>query len=137
MRPARPRNKNPCPCPPRPNARRRTDGRASPFVRDRIIQHCNQGFCQMLGYGEDELTLQSTRCLYQHESDYQLVGHQTRHSPLATDMALQRKDGSTVWCAIHAKLVNPDDPDAGMVVVIMDISARKAAEHDMQESRQH
>ncbi|WP_144371243.1 protein kinase domain-containing protein [Vogesella urethralis] len=106
------------------------------FVRDRIIQHCNQGFCQMLGYGEDELTLQSTRCLYQHESDYQLVGHQTRHSPLATDMALQRKDGSTVWCAIHAKLVNPDDPDAGMVVVIMDISARKAAEHDMQESRQ-
>ena len=106
------------------------------FVRDRIIQRCNQGFEQILGYDDGELIQQATRRLYLHESDYQLLGHQTRQQHVATDMALQRKDGSTVWCAINAKLLNPDDPDAGMVVVVMDISARKAAEQDMQVSRQ-
>ncbi|MFN4237222.1 MAG: response regulator [Vogesella sp.] len=106
------------------------------FVRDRIILRCNRGFEQMLGYDEGELTQQPTRRLYLDESDYQLVGHRTRQQPLATDMALQHKNGHSVWCAIHAKLVNPDDAGAGMVVVIMDISARKAAEQDMLASRQ-
>jgi len=106
------------------------------FVRDRVILRCNRGFEHILGYDEGALTMQATRCLYLNESDYQLVGHQTRQQPLATDMPLQHRNGQPVWCAIHAKLVNPADPAAGMVVVIMDISARKAAEQDMQTSRQ-
>jgi PAS domain S-box-containing protein len=106
------------------------------FVRDRIFQQCNQGFEQILGYPRGALDKQPTQLAYLSESDYQLTGHLTRSSYLETDMALRRQDGSPVWCAISAKLVNPAEPDAGMVVVIMDISARKAAEQAMAESRQ-
>ncbi|MGL6048154.1 MAG: ATP-binding protein, partial [Vogesella sp.] len=106
------------------------------FVRDRIFQQCNQGFEQILGYPQGALDKQPTQLVYLSESDYQLTGHLTRSSYLETDMALRRQNGSPVWCAISAKLVNPADPDAGMVVVIMDISARKAAEQAMAESRQ-
>ena len=106
------------------------------FVRDRIFQQCNLGFGQILGYPQGALDKQPTQLVYLSESDYQLTGHLTRSSYLETDMALRRQDGSPVWCAISAKLVNPADTDAGMVVVIMDISARKAAEQAMAESRQ-
>ena len=44
------------------------------------------------------------------------------------DMPLVRRDGSRLWCSVHAKGIQADRPELGGVCVMQDISARKQAE---------
>jgi PAS domain S-box-containing protein len=103
------------------------------FLQNRIVHRCNGSFEEMFGYAHGELVGRSVRLLYGSDEDFESRGRQAKEAISANgvytaDFSLVRKDGSTMWCISHEKLVDPADADQGMVVVILDITARKEAE---------
>jgi len=110
------------------------------FLRDRVIQRCNTGFEQLFGYRQGELNGQSTRLLYPSEQEFLEQGEQAYRSvlsgdPYHGDLQMVRKDGSQIWCTTHAKLVDTEDPDKGVVLVTQDITARRQAEFELVEAK--
>lgn len=110
------------------------------FIKNNIIVRSNGGIEQILGYESGEMIGRSTRCWYASELDHDTVDATllplTRSGRVfSTDMALVRKDEAKVWCSLHAKAIHPGQPQEGMVCVLQDISARKAAEAALVETK--
>ncbi|MGH8808268.1 MAG: ATP-binding protein, partial [Noviherbaspirillum sp.] len=111
------------------------------FLKNRVILRCNGGFEQMFGYAAGELVGQSTRVLYASDEEYGARG-QAEYPTIESggisvgDFPLARKDGRMIWCVTHAKLIDPQDIDKGMVLVTQDITARKEAEHALADAKE-
>lgn len=110
------------------------------FVKDRIIQRCNRGFEQLLGWEPDELMGRSTREIYLSDDDFEANG--AKVYPLISagqvsvgDIQLARKDGSPIWCFYHGKAIDPDEPAKGTVWAALDISSRKEAESALADAK--
>lgn len=96
------------------------------FIREGRLQRCNRRFCEMLGYGIDEVFGQPARMLYASDGDYQRLRAWARETLLAGDsfdseMPLRRRDGATVHCRLHATAVDSDNPRGGSVWIVEDI----------------
>ncbi|WP_460534038.1 two-component regulator propeller domain-containing protein [Chitinimonas naiadis] len=103
------------------------------FLRDGLIIRCNTSFEQLLGYGAGELIGKPAGPLFGDDADYAAMTqpNATRYTvqgALYGDVRYLCKDGSQVWCVSHAKLVNPANPDEGLVWVMQDVTARREAE---------
>jgi len=111
------------------------------FLKNRIIVRCNSGLERMFGYASDELTGCSTRVLYTSQEEYE-SRVQDKHSVIQAggvftdDFPLAHKNGHTIWCIVHAKLVDPQDMNKGMVFVVQDITERKEAERELAEAKE-
>lgn len=107
------------------------------FIRNRRIIRCNPGFAGMFGYQQSELANQSTRVFYPDEESYQ-QGEQylaREFDGHALDRSFRHRSGHDIWCAVQIKYLDPDKADSGIVIVCMDITARKEAEKRMEEAR--
>ncbi|WP_343803775.1 response regulator [Marinobacterium maritimum] len=110
------------------------------FVRDRRVLRCNRGLEQMLGYDSGELLGQSTRCWYPDEETFVAIGehlvsaHQ-RQGYFSEEHELVRKDGSRFWGRMQARAIDPDDLSKGMVGMLIDITAERAAMAQMEQAR--
>lgn len=107
------------------------------FVRDRLMQRCNRGFEQMLGYAPGELAGQPTRIYYASDESYEqhgrLVYPQLQAGAAATgEWEYQRKDGLRIWCSYQGQAVDPKDPGKGSIWVEQNITERKRAEQALQ-----
>jgi two-component system sensor histidine kinase/response regulator len=111
------------------------------FIRNRVIMRCNGSFERMFGYAPGELIGHRTRVLYQSEEEYEIRGEAALPVILAGkvftgDFPFKHKNGHTMWCITQAKLVDPNDPDKGMVLALQDITARKKAEDELAEAKE-
>ncbi|MDD5388892.1 MAG: CHASE domain-containing protein [Gallionellaceae bacterium] len=102
-------------------------------LRDRHFVWTNSKFEQMFGFEPDEVIGQSARLLYNNEEDADNVGSVGYASLVLgehyqTERLLRRKDGTTFWCYLSGKLLDPADPKGGSIWVLLDISAQRAAQ---------
>ncbi len=96
------------------------------LVRDGLLQNCNRRFCELLGYSESEVFGQPARLLYENESEYLRLRRWARQSLLAGDpfdaeLPLRCRDGSMVYCRLHAAAINRDNPREGTIWIVEDI----------------
>jgi PAS domain S-box-containing protein len=102
------------------------------LVVNRIIMRSNRGIEDLLGYPPGGLIGQPTRCFFKSEDDYNALGEAYRAirkgERWQNEWQLVRSDGSTIWCMMHGKAIDPSHYDKGSVWVIHDISARRQAE---------
>lgn len=109
------------------------------LAKDRKVAWANQRFFDMLGFMPEELLDQSTRVYFRSEEDYTSIDRQgypllREGKPFVTELALQRKDGSQLWCAITGNAVDLNDFSAGFIWSFADINDRVEAEARAQES---
>ena len=103
------------------------------FLRNRNVTQCNRSFERLFGYGPGELLGESSRRWYLTDEDWMEAGRSFA-APFAAGQAFEgelmlgRKDGSAVFCEVHAKLVDIANPEQGSIWIAQDISARKAAQ---------
>jgi PAS domain S-box-containing protein len=96
--------------------------------------YANPGFCQMVGYGAEELA-QMTWQQITHPDDIELDLAQAKRliageaSSYTMEKRYIRKDGSIVWASLHGSFVKGDDDTSmtGMAVVV-DITERRLAD---------
>ncbi|MCK6406926.1 MAG: EAL domain-containing protein [Rhodocyclaceae bacterium] len=96
------------------------------FVRGGELQHCNRRFCELLGYEEGEVFGQPARMLYEGEAEYARLRLWAREALLAGDpfdaeLPLRRRDGTTIYCRLHAAAIDRDNPRQGTVWIVEDL----------------
>ena len=105
------------------------------FVRRRVYQRCNARLEEMFGYAPGEMAGQSTRIMFPSVTDFEEAGRLvyaklTGDRPFSSDWLLKRADGSTFWCKVVGKVVDPQAPEDGSIWIFDDINA----EHEAREA---
>ena len=123
-------------------ARLRTLFQAAPigilFGKDRITLSVNDALCDLLGYSQAELIGQSSRLVYFTQEEFEEVGRRVYGPAMVSghstfEARLRRKDGNSVDVLLNGAPLRPEDPTAGFVVTIQDITQRRRAEEELQK----
>jgi diguanylate cyclase (GGDEF)-like protein/PAS domain S-box-containing protein len=112
------------------------------LVRNRMVQKCNAKFAEMLGYAPAELTGRPALTFYADPAEWDYVDRQSRtamaHGRVyECELLVRRKDGSTFWCELRGRAIDPAAVDEGSIWVLFDISARKEREQRIQHLADH
>ena len=108
------------------------------FLADRTIVRCNRRLEQMLGYAPGELNGRASRVLYPTDEVWRAAGEgygvlrggEVREG----EMKLRRKDGTVLYCQVVARAVDPEAPQASLIITYSDNSGRHAAESALRKS---
>ncbi len=102
-------------------------------IRDRKIIHLNKEMARLYGTKSEELIGRDTSFIFPSQEAYEQFGREiyprlAREGFITSEVALRRADGSYGWCRITGKALVPNDPHAGTVWIVEDISHRKEME---------
>ena len=103
------------------------------FVKDGLIQRCNRGMEEMLGYGQNGLNGLSPRIYFSSDQAWHEYLSQTTAmievgEPVVIEWEYVKKDGSLLWCSSHGKVLDPVRPEMGAIWVYQDVTLRKQTE---------
>jgi len=112
------------------------------FMKQRIVHKCNAKFAQMLGYRPEELVRRPSLVWYADPVEWEHLGRQARATMAQglvyeSELLVRRKDGTTFWCEVRGRAVDPQDIYAGTIFIYIDISARKEREERVQHLADH
>ena len=111
------------------------------LMKDRSIADCNRRLDEMLGYPPGDLVGQPTRIWYRDDADWTRIGNEAYEQVIwkgqtyLTEVQLQRRDGSLFWARMSARAIDPRDRAPGVVMVMEDISAERAALQEMRRAK--
>ena len=110
------------------------------FTRKRRFLHCNLRFSEMFGWTSEELSQHSTEILYPSKEAYDDLTNRARPilgsgQRLDLEMLMKRRDGSTFWCRMLAKSIDPQDHSKGTIYITEDITDRKNAQEALLRAR--
>ncbi|HSG22399.1 MAG TPA: ATP-binding protein, partial [Azonexus sp.] len=110
------------------------------LTRDRVILRCNRRMDEMFGYPYGDQIGLSTRIWFANEADRESAGEAIYKSIEhgETDVSEQqvvRKDGSAFWVRVSIRAIDPADPAKGVVGVVVDITAERAAVEEMSRAK--
>jgi diguanylate cyclase (GGDEF)-like protein/PAS domain S-box-containing protein len=109
------------------------------FIRNRAYQRCNPQFEQMFAYGPGELIGRGTEEIYLTGDEHAQDGHwyeQMRDGrAISAERQYRRKDGSTFWCKLVGKAIDPANPREGTIWIYDDVTAEHAARTSLEASR--
>jgi len=109
------------------------------LIKDRVIQACNVGMAEMLGYRTDELIGASTRKLLASDEVFDTLGKEAYETMVTGqswigEVQWIRKDGRPIVCRLHGKYVDANNLELGSIWVSYDITAQKKADAALQEA---
>jgi PAS domain S-box-containing protein len=109
------------------------------LVKNRQHQWINRSLVQMFGYSLEELKEIGTAGNYADPADYRRVGEEGYAALAAgriysTEARMKRRDGTTIWCEITGKAIDPSNLQAGSIWALLDITERKRTETALRES---
>jgi diguanylate cyclase (GGDEF)-like protein/PAS domain S-box-containing protein len=110
-------------------------------VREGFVVDCNSSLESMLGWSRDELLAAPHRALGADPARWGALMKESGEAAQAgqafrREVELRRKDGCQVWCELSSQPVWAAEPDRGMVLVIADLTARRASEQALRESEE-
>ncbi|WP_284187656.1 response regulator, partial [Zoogloea oryzae] len=109
-------------------------------LKDRRIVRTNRRMDEMFGYDPGEQIGQFTRIWYCTEEDWAETGQEVRTQVWRGQthqrvQEVRRRDGSRFWARMSGRAIDAADPTKGMVGIIEDITAERAAAEEMQRAR--
>jgi two-component system sensor histidine kinase/response regulator len=109
-------------------------------MKGRRIVRANRRMDEMFGYDPGEQIGQFTRIWYCTDEDWAATGQEVREQVWRglTHQRIQevrRRDGSRFWARMSGRAIDMTDPAKGMVGIIEDITAERAAAEEMKRAR--
>jgi diguanylate cyclase (GGDEF)-like protein/PAS domain S-box-containing protein len=111
------------------------------IVRQRVFQSVSPRMLALTGFAEQELIGKSARMIYPDRAEFERVGR-VKYAAMSTsgvgevETVWRRRDGALIDVLLRSAALDPADLDAGVVFTVMDISARKRAERELEAARQ-
>ena len=106
------------------------------FTRERRFFLCNAKFAEMFGYASGELIGMPGETVYPSRESYLALGELA--SPILSagrqldlEWEMRRKDGSTFFCRMVAKAIDPANMHQGTVWIVEDITERRRHADEM------
>jgi diguanylate cyclase (GGDEF)-like protein/PAS domain S-box-containing protein len=109
------------------------------FSRNRLLVQANPLCAQMFGYQVDELVGQPGRILYPSDEAYEAMGEKAgpvlgSGRSFQAEIEMRRRDGSTFWCRLSAKAVDPLHPQAGTIWIMEDVTEDRLVFQALEQS---
>jgi PAS domain S-box-containing protein len=106
------------------------------YSRQRRYVWVNRAFADMIGYRQDELIGQSSRIIFPDEKSWREFGERgyavmAKGEPFSAEWQMLRRDGTPFWAQTLGRNIDPENPAAGSIWTILDITARKQAEAEI------
>ncbi|MBN1545366.1 MAG: PAS domain S-box protein [Syntrophaceae bacterium] len=106
-------------------------------VRERKFSWLSRTFCDMHGYGEEELIGKEASCVYENEAEFERAGKILYDSLIIqgvgeTETRCRRRDGSVMDTLVKVASLEPENPEAGITFTALDITERKQVERYQQ-----
>lgn len=103
------------------------------FVRDRIIQRCNQRCADIVGYAVDELVNRTTEHLFPDTRAYgdfsdDMTAAIDRNGAYCGEFQMLRKDGSTFWIQVTGRRIDQGDDQRSVIWIVEDADERHRAQ---------
>lgn len=110
------------------------------FTRKRQFLHCNRRFSEMFGWTSEELIHQPTQILYPSPEAYQDMTRIAKPvlasgQRLDIEILMTKRDGSSFWCRMLAKAIDPTDHSKGTIYITEDITERRNAKEALIRAR--
>ena len=110
------------------------------LIQNRTIIRCNHSLDRILGYEPGEQAGKPTRIWYLDDADWEKVGQETYkrdwHGDVYVfDQQFLRKDGARIWARLSVQPLDKTGSDAGIVVILEDITREHALMEEMQRAR--
>jgi diguanylate cyclase (GGDEF)-like protein/PAS domain S-box-containing protein len=109
------------------------------FLKNRTYQRCNSSFEQMFGYGPGELIGRGTEEIYatleEHAADARWYDQMRDGRSITAERQYRRKDGTTFWCKLVGKAIDPAHPLQGTIWIYDDVTAEHLARASLEASR--
>lgn len=111
------------------------------FTREQLFVQANPALEKMLGWASGTLTGQPGRAVWASDAEYAEVGALiapglSRGESVEFVRELRRRDGSTFWCRMLAKAVDPAHPmGGGTIWIVEDITERRRTEQALAKAR--
>jgi PAS domain S-box-containing protein len=107
-------------------------------IKDRIVW-VNEKCAEMAGFRREELIGQSPRIFY--ESDEAFAAEKLKsetslreHGTYNGERYTRRQNGEKIWVLLAGRCVENNDPDAGVIWTLLDVTARRQAEDDIRQA---
>lgn len=101
------------------------------MTSNRRVVQANARFCQMFGYGLQDIPSMPAVELFPSQADYDQFGRLA--APLLSsaqsvdvEIRMRRSDGQVFWTQVVGYVVNPEDPDQGTFWIVVDRSESHA-----------
>jgi len=103
---------------------------------NRVVTLANGYNVPAFGYSPEEIVGRNARLFYFSDEEYQAAGQALRSADYeAQEIRLRRKDGGEAWVLMNRAYLNGKDNSAGMIVISLDITARKALEEQLRQAQ--
>ena len=103
---------------------------------NRVMTQVNDYALTTFGYSREEMIGQNTRFLYSSDEDYEAAGKALYSvNDTAQPVRMRRKDGEGIWVLLNRSYLNGRDASGGSIVVVQDITARKALEDQLRQAQ--
>ena len=107
------------------------------FTCNRTFLHCNKRFSEMFGWTSNELVGKPIHILFPSpevfaeliEKAAPVLGNGQRFD---IELLMKRRDGSTFWCRMLGRAIDPNDHNKGTIFITEDITERKQAQEASQ-----
>ena len=111
------------------------------FIRQKTVLKCNRRFAQILGYEKEEMLGQATRVWFKSEEEFMVADSRANERMAgqrnySSELELRKKDGSLIWVSADSRAVDPNNPKAGVITSIGDITERKSAEAALRQTQE-
>jgi len=109
------------------------------FVRNRVIQRCNRFLEEMVGARRGELVGQRSAVLFTNEDDWREAARrafeETPPGGIHTaDARLKRADGSSFFCYMRGRRIDPGDAEQEWIWSYEDVTAEREADLRVQQA---
>ena len=107
------------------------------YLRGATIERANEALASLTGYAVGELSGMHLAALFEDEQGFDRLWQQQRQALLSTgrwqgERQLRRRDGRLRWVQVHKRLVDEQDPAAGMICSYVDVDERRRAREAVQ-----
>ena len=109
------------------------------LFRNRVIEWCNDSLVEITGYSLGELYGKNALFLYENEEEYLRVGKINGEEifdvkSASIETRWKRKDDQIRNIFLSSSVIDPQNPSAGLIVTIMDMTDQKRSENRLRES---
>jgi diguanylate cyclase (GGDEF)-like protein/PAS domain S-box-containing protein len=112
------------------------------FTRHQRFEMLSEQFYRLLGYAEGELLGRSPQQVFVSETAYLALGEQVRQAfgagvPLDTEIEFVRRDGHIFWGRLQSSPVRWNDPGAGTIWTLEDVTEARRQREALSWSSTH